>query len=44
MTTAGAWVCDPKLRILLIAIRQACYIIADAIGEYLGLDPRVKRG
>jgi len=35
---------EPALRqkALLIAVRRALYIVGDAIGEYLGLAPRVK--
>lgn len=33
---------DPRLRLLIIALRQALYIVADALGEYAGLDKRVK--
>lgn len=31
-----AVVIDPRMRMLLLAIRQALYIVADALGDYCG--------
>lgn len=31
-----ALVIDPRMRMLLLAIRQALYIVADALGDYCG--------
>jgi len=31
-----------RLKVVWVALRRACYIVGDAIGEYLGLEPRVK--
>lgn len=27
---------DPRMRVLLLAIRQALFIVADALGDYCG--------
>lgn len=34
----------PELKALLVALRQALYIIADALGDYAGLERRPKAG
>ena len=31
---------DPRLRALLLSLRQACYIIGDALGLFCGAEPR----
>lgn len=36
-------VINPRLRVLLLAVRQALYIVADALGDYCGQPKRVVR-